>query len=307
MNAILAQALWWVMTMGVAVIPLGWRTKEPDYKGLRASGDVNEYGSAEWRGYMDKLPTLDTLNRWFGLFRTNLGVVMGWNGLVVLDFDDLDAYDCWREVFAHLPSVDSYTVRSRRGAHVYVFVDEPVTASHAGVVDIKHYGGYVLGAGSLHPSGVLYQAVDAACPIVRAPTLADVLGYAPDPPRFPPAAESATVLPAALRSPFASPWAEAAAPAGVSDAVALVKEKVRLEDFFPSAGAPRGRYLRAQCPFREHQAIHGDAFWIDVENQRCGCHGCGDALGRMDVIDFYARLHGMSVSDTIRELARRVG
>ena len=82
----------------------------------------------------------------------NVGIATG-RGLVVLDSDSKTGDDALREL--GLPSTT--TVKTARGHHFYF---EGKARSRAGIlpsVDVRGAGGLVVGAGSLHPSGSLYE------------------------------------------------------------------------------------------------------------------------------------------------------
>lgn len=82
----------------------------------------------------------------------NVGVLCG-NGLVVIDADDADAEDVIRD----LGVPDTTSVRTARGIHLYF---EGVSRNRGNLlpgVDVRGDGGYVVGAGSTHPTGAAYR------------------------------------------------------------------------------------------------------------------------------------------------------
>lgn len=88
---------------------------------------------------------------WQGAPDANVGVRCG-GGLLVLDADTPAAVDALHEL--GLP--DTTTVRSSRGLHVYLRGEAPTRAGVRAGLDVRGCGGYVVGAGSLHPSGAVY-------------------------------------------------------------------------------------------------------------------------------------------------------
>lgn len=133
----------WV-AMGVSVIPCKPRSKE---------------SLIRWQDYMHRLPTDQELTRWFDNRRGyNLGIVTGSvsGGLVVLDFDH-GFLDLLKWQVAHKDLAQTYTVKTGRGFHVYLYTDLlPERTISAGWGDVK-CSGYVLGVPSIHPSGAVYQ------------------------------------------------------------------------------------------------------------------------------------------------------
>ena len=90
----------------------------------------------------------------------NHGVDVGKSGLVVVDEDADGAFDtlCAR---VGIDTPATHRVRTGKGRHHYFRVRPGDAVSNAQAVDglavdLRGSGGYVLGAGSLHPSGALY-------------------------------------------------------------------------------------------------------------------------------------------------------
>lgn len=117
------EALKWY-DMGVTPIPCRFRSKQPVIK---------------WGMWRDTLPPLPLVKDWFcGLF--NIAILVPRN-LLILDFDIPGYYHRWR---ANKPSIaKTYTVKSRRGYHVYLRVGIPVTTA-------AMEGGDIIGMGHLN-------------------------------------------------------------------------------------------------------------------------------------------------------------
>ncbi len=156
----LTQALSW-LSRGVAVIPCR-QDKKPAFR---------------WKQYENQLPTETQVRDWLKAY-PNYGVLVGWQNLTVIDFDRQDAYFAWRKwatAQGGIPEIVAccgYAVVTGRGVHVYVTTLDQVNAHFDGG-DVKQ-SGYVLGAGSIHPSGVLYQALDDTAPVLPVEDLASV-------------------------------------------------------------------------------------------------------------------------------------
>lgn len=134
---------------GWSVIPLKWRDKRP---ALRS-----------WADFQKRPATYAELEQWFDRpERFNVGIVTGRvSGIFVIDLDSPAAIT-WGQ--HHLPRCEM-RVRTAKGQHWYYPYtgDRPirnkVRTTHEGQVlelDVRADGGYVVGPGSIHPSGVVY-------------------------------------------------------------------------------------------------------------------------------------------------------
>lgn len=93
----------------------------------------------------------------------NYGVLTGYNNLIVIDVDDMSIFE--DKEIAVLLHEDTYIVKtgSGRGVHLYYYVDGDVSNlknGQYGKLDIKWVGGQVIGAGSKHRSGGLYEVLN---------------------------------------------------------------------------------------------------------------------------------------------------
>lgn len=95
----------------------------------------------------------------------NIGIATG-KGLVVVDLDGpegLAALEQWETKYGPLPP--TRRVRTGRGMHLYFHCKEALGNSAGRIaphVDIRGDGGYVVGPGSVHASGRIYQWEDSA-------------------------------------------------------------------------------------------------------------------------------------------------
>lgn len=158
-----------LVAAGLSVIPIAPGTKEPAASLLprhldEASGDYRP----SWKEYQQRLPNDRELARWFGEGRCGLAIVTGAvsGGLLVLDFDQPDAFEQWRATVAQLdPDLlgPLVLVRSANGVHVYWRMPEAPPnrklARRDGktIAETRGEGGYVLAPPSRHPSGPAYQ------------------------------------------------------------------------------------------------------------------------------------------------------
>ncbi len=266
-----------LLSMGVSVIPVGYRTKKPEVR---------------WRTYQDRLPTEQEISVWFRPGRqVNYAAVCGWNGLTVLDFDDTTKYTDWlmwcigEQGAAGRVAMRTYRVLTRRGVHVYMFVKDAPRCGHFAGGDIKGRGGYVLIPPSVHPSGAIYAAWDHMAPIMTVKTLADVL---PDPPPEP--VPAPLLLTTVYRA--SSLWPEST--------VERIHHGVDILGLLPPATKTGPHWYMVCCPFHED---HHASMCVDTQRGICGCYA-GCTPKPFDVIDLYARLHGMDNRAAIKELVR---
>ena len=92
----------------------------------------------------------------------NYGIDCGKSGLLVVDEDKLGALQEYAQRFGHtIPA--TFTVVTGKGRHFYFRQNGTKLGNTPGAfadlgIDVRGHGGYVLGAGSVHPSGAVYTA-----------------------------------------------------------------------------------------------------------------------------------------------------
>lgn len=289
------------LNAGIAVIPLMHRGKNPE----------SSMTGGAWEQYKEHLPTEYDLLRWLGSGWQNYGVVMGWDNLACIDFDNAAQYDLWLQYYdQYLVRIyelteSPYTVRSARGAHVYIRLYGDYINQRRVGVDVKVHG-YVVGAGSTHPSGAVYTAVHEK---FHFPQVFDLDTWLP-PELFPklqnePVLGHIEALPMVFDKPSNvtyDPFAQATRARDI-DLLSIVKSSVRIETVFSDAvrTSADGRWWAARCPFHDDER---PSFWIDARRQLCGCQVCG--MKPMDAVNLYARMHNMSDKDAVSAMAREV-
>lgn len=256
----------------------------------------------KWTEYRDHLAPAELINFWFKQ-DFNLGVVTGYNNLIVIDFDDFGEYLHWKGWIttqqAYSVAARAFTVRSSRGVHVYFRTLRPERNRHLGKIDIKGQWGLVTGPGSTHASGAVYTPLnDFFVPTIAA--LSDVL-----PPQLLLSTQrvSPIVKPLAMLPQDVDVWQvvnSSGATPGM-DLIAAIRAKFKIEDFFKTPFTKTGPYfVTTQCPFHDDQK---PSFWIDLKDQVCGCFVCN--FGKvLDVINLYGFLYGLSNLEAIRALGR---
>lgn len=278
---------------GIATVPIVYKTKIP---GL------------SWSEYKEKLPSADELLKWFGgSSLVNYGVVVGWNKLVVLDFDNIDMFHKWYlwgndqdESSAVYKVIDSaFMVQSARGMHVYVAIDEPLRNMSINGLDIKA-NGMVLGPGSTHPSGAIYKAMNNSLTIPKISKLSDIL--------FEDWSEQLNTEPKSdfdgdplIFSNNDDPF-ESAVLIGTERAVERIKHHIRIQDILSGVINTGEHWYMALCPFHKDR---NPSFWIDDRRQIGNCQKC-NFQRPLDVVNIYARLHQIDEGDAIRTLARMI-
>ena len=290
------------LSLGIAIIPLRHRGKEPESAMM---------GGA-WERYKDHLPTEYDLLQWFGSDWQNYGVVCGWGGLAVIDFDNADQYAVWLDYYdkylVRIYELDCppYTVQSARGAHVYIRLFGNYQNQRRQGIDVKVHG-YVVGAGCVHPTGTEYRGIH---PKKHFPQVFDLDTWLPTELfpklKFDPVFSS----PGALPMPFDNlsnatydPFAQATRARDV-DLLQLVKSSVRIEHLFPQATktSADGRWLACVCPFHDDKK---PSAWIDTRRQLFGCQVCG--FKPMDSINLFARMRNVSYSEAVSMMAKELG
>lgn len=274
---------------GFSVVPMEYRSKKPLVK---------------WSQYQQERPSENLVRSWFTQL-CNLGIVTGFNGLTVIDFDDFAEYTRWLAWIARLSAYplirSAFAVRSRRGVHVYFRTLQPERNRHVGKVDIKGRYGLVTGPGSVHESGAVYTPLTPFyIPTIEA--LSDVL-----PPQLllsaqPPSLVLVVEVPSPPPAASGDPWDAAALDVVPgADLVTQIRKKWRIEQFFKMSLVKTGAHFYVtQCPFHDDEK---PSFWIDAEHQVCGCFACNFPKP-LDVINLYGMLYGLNNRDSVLAMAK---
>ncbi|WP_322805849.1 bifunctional DNA primase/polymerase [Thermanaerothrix sp.] len=277
---VLTEAIKW-FGLGVSVIPVRNQSK---------------VAAIRWQAYQNRLPTPDEIVHWFGrpLFR-NYGVLCGKRHeqpgyLVVLDFDVLDAGVSWLLSMGWV----TYTVATARGLHAYFLTEQPAETVHFEGGDIKG-SGYVLGAGSIHPSGAVYNVLNDA-PILGVRSIRDVMPDLPEPVKREP-----KTFPILSKPEPKDAWE--AAEYQRPNLIETIKARFSILDFLPDLHLRKtsqsGHLWITRCPLHDD---HTPSMWVDTEHQICGCFaGCNNRRP-MDVINLAAQLWNCSNAEAIDRL-----
>ncbi len=137
---------------GFALLPLKPKDKEPYWPLLPL---VN--GKPSWAVYRKKPPSTDDIKAWFEYNPdVNIGIITGpssMGGLYVLDLDGKTP-----STFGHLPMTAIVKTGRPNGWHYYfTHSRELKTFSFGRIGSLQGAGSYVVAAGSIHPSGAVYE------------------------------------------------------------------------------------------------------------------------------------------------------
>jgi len=291
MNKLLETALYY-RDLGIATIPVHWQQKKP---------------LGAWEEYISELPSEEQLRIWFASRLNNIAVITGWSNLVIIDFDDLEKFEIWRD-WADGVKAAQYVRRgtrivySARGAHVYIITEERTENAKYEGIDILAQRKYALTPPSIHPSGKQYRYLRES-EIIRIDKLDDI---------FPAELKIEKAAPSYTEPKLSSMtiptggdlWDKAESGYSEKSIVAEIRSRVRIESLFPDAErSSRGAgWLVARCPFHDDKM---PSFWIDTNRQICGCYaGCTDRP--LDIINLYARLYNIGNAEAIEQLRTRI-
>lgn len=298
MGKMMDTARYW-KSLGVAVIPAGYKSKQPKVR---------------WLPYTERMPTEDEINYWFATDLTNIAVITGWNNLCIIDFDDMQVFMDWFTWAAKTGgkaeevALKARMHQSARGMHVFIICDKAENMKLP-KIDVLAERKYAMLPPSIHPSGARYEIYRDALPmpveslydVLPKRLLDDAIAQKAKAQTFP-----APTIPSESMTVDYDPWECAGKDPSVKHQ-GLVNEiknhipiSTILSGFEPSGG--NGRWMMRQCPFHDDK---NPSFWLDTKNNICGCHaGCTPLP--LDVIDLYARLNGIDNFHAIQELAKRL-
>lgn len=140
-EALAAKAKWWLDEYDVSVVPVRFMSKVPLVK---------------WVPWIERRPPRPLVEFWFSRWPLNMAVVVG-GGLCVADFDQPIGYLRWKEENPHLAK--SYTVKTGRGWHVYLWLmewEKKIFRHEYGEVKCT---GIVISPPSLHAGGKRYTEI----------------------------------------------------------------------------------------------------------------------------------------------------
>lgn len=274
MDAYQTARMW--HNLGVSVLPILRGTKKP--------------ALSSWKQYQESLPSEADLRAWFDGSGYSIAVITG-RGLVIVDFDNIDRHREWVNSLpvAALSALNTYRVKTARGFHYYWWLSEACDEWHGDGVDVKARG-YCLCPPSVHPSGIEYRGFGSINDIGHIERITDLL------PDYKPHQEWQQPSEPSQRDIFDEAMKEHT-PLGTS--IEDIKARVSIEDLL---NLPRVRHFQhVNCMLPGHKDTHAsfvvypDHFW---------CYGCNRGG---DVITLHSLLFNVDISDSLRELAKRIG
>ena len=139
-----------LLALNLTLIPVEQRGKRP---------------AVAWKRYQTTPPTADELETWFGNgHHQNIGILTGaTSGIVVVDTDSREAEAHADE---HLPATPMMTQTAKGTHRFFRHPGAPVrnkarikTGDDRVHIDVRGDGGYVVGPGSVHETGAVYEMV----------------------------------------------------------------------------------------------------------------------------------------------------
>lgn len=283
---------------------------------------MTKQASIKWKRWQTRRPPRELVETWFSNGNRNVGLLVGpvSGNLVVLDFDTIPGYFYWKLVHKYRLA-NSYTVKTNRGFHVYLFVDEPVENPGRFVgVDIK-CSGYVVAPPSVHPSGNVYEVYQdneilrtscmdmAVVGLTRMPNEPKMCGGVTVN-----IAGDATVNQTTINTrPFGS-IDELTGLRLPHNVVRQIKSACTILDIAnwytemrPSSDD--GNWYVGRCPHPQHKDVH-PSFALSLRNGRANCKTPTCALhsrNGLDVIDLVGALEGLGPRQAMALLAIRLG
>jgi hypothetical protein len=217
------------------------------------------------------ITTLEESQKWFGGTSVNMAVC-GTQTSLILDFDDPGLYRSWSQQFPN--ESKTYTEQTPRGGY-HVF-------GHC-------YAGDLQGL-ELVPGVELKQVCLVAPSVIGDRSYTRGGGEIMD-------LDAKRCLSPLSKTPIVQPSRIAKQPV-TGSLLVKIKATISCLELVGAKVTSGKRFISLPCPFHED---HEPSFWIDQERNLWGCHSCGV---RGDVINLFARLKGLTVQESIRELEK---
>jgi len=272
-TAFIAYARHWY-TAGYTPLPLYYASKRP---------------TIYWKAWSQQRPDWSEIVAAFAtpLYRGMALLMGGDSGLTVLDFDSILAYVHWKAI----TDIESFTVRTGRGFHIYFHLDDPPLATLSMRGGEVKGSGYVVAPPSTHPSGREYEAVDNGVewPVrMRNLHSLGVTLTMPDKPKRKPTVRDVT---------------------HGNSIIDQIKAALPLTRFLSphTELEPSGQdFLMGVCPFHND---HSPSLWVNERLEICGCFAphCPAHDRPLDVINAYSLLTGIHNGEAIADLAQQLG
>jgi len=287
---------------GMSVIPISRRKKSPDAQLIKKAT-----GQTGWKIFTIDPPTKEQVTLMFGTKPAGIGIITGFNNLVVLDFDSKDAWEKWNDWALpnipeeHVKLLTSFTVQTARGIHIYLQSNDLEGRKLKFDIDIKAKWGYVLAPPTIHPNGSKYTALIIPDNF-ELPFFDTITELFPED-----WIQEEEVFHSGVKIPIAnlSSWDDINDPGiGKMDNYEEIKLNTSIIDMFPNKLEIKGAYARGRCPFHKKGQEKHASFFINLQTNMCGCFAdnCDLPNKGVTVFGFYSRLKGISVEEAIKTL-----
>lgn len=125
-----------------------------------------------WKRWQVEPQRRTDVNALFDGHEGNVGIICGQGSgnLCALDIEDKSLFEEFAIEFERVCGL-TWMVITARGGHIYCLTDSPVKPQKGHLFEIRGQGQYILGPGSIHSSGVLYEYRSKPDYIARVTTL----------------------------------------------------------------------------------------------------------------------------------------
>lgn len=275
----IAEALRW-HSLGISCVPF-WQYNKGWDKDVSIKRGFNELSD-----FTRKLPSEEDLKYWFNS-RRKLAVMTKPN-FICVDFDSWYSHYCFCALHPELTK--TFTVKTKRGCHLYYFLNEPIDKDIKvdkeawPKVDLKHTGKTAI----THGSG--YQIVNDRLPLKLDNIF--VLPFVQE--------VKKSVSPSNKKTSFVTRCQMS------GDPIQRIKENLPISQYLADLGYPvkrtgEGKYITL-CPFHDDEKC--PSYWIvePISN----CFAC-EFENHLDVLDLHQRLNRCTLNEAIYRLASRLG
>lgn len=165
---------------GIGTFPCQKKSKDPQFSELvsverkikNKDGTEVKIMKKSWLPFIDTPASPEKRAYWAKTYQ-NYCVIAGYTMLIL----DIESEEAARRLFTNFDELlkEHYVVQTGKGYHVYFFAEGyPVKHGHVYdkedidtrelIMELRHGNSYVMGEGSLHPSGRIYTAIGASEP-----------------------------------------------------------------------------------------------------------------------------------------------
>lgn len=239
----------------------------------------------KWQSQRQTIPELVALSRKYA----NFGAIVGFNDLIVLDFDDMPSYCKFKAQYGEMAITTS--TKTARGIHLWYRCKVLGDYTHP-MAELWLRGKYASLPNNIHPSGYVYQEMLGLEHLL---TLSDVT-------------QIGALSHCKGKNVATMPTCKTLYN-GIGK-VATIKNAVQIFDILPLDVVLPIRsgqdYMLGFCPMHED---HTRSLSIHLGYGRVKCLAAGCALANSrgnDVISLYAKLNGISERDAIQEMYARI-